>query len=264
VADPTVALEHVTSNDGTRIAYRQAGEGPPLVLVHGTTSAHWTFRFLIPLLADRFAVYAIDRRGRGDSDDHPDYAIEREFEDVAALVDSIEEQASVFGHSYGATVSLGAALVARNLRKLVLYEPAPGYQSVAGDAIERIDELVARDECEEAIVQAFHAFGLTADEIDQIRASPTWPARVAAAHTVTREVRAEEAYRLDPERFRDLAAPTLLLLGEVSPGWAREGTARIRAVLPDARVTILPGQGHAAIMTAPELVAENVARFLME
>jgi len=81
---------------------------------------------------------------------------------------------------------------------------------------------------------------------------------------VTREIRAEEAYRLDPERFRDLAAPVLLLLGEESPDWAREGTERIRAILPDARVAILRGQGHMAIMTAPELVADEVARFLSD
>ena len=105
---------------------------------------------------------------------------------------------------------------------------------------------------------------MTPAELEQLRASPTWSARVAAAHTVAREIRAEEAYRVDPERFRDLAAPTLLLLGEESPDWAREGTERIRAILPDARVAILRGQGHMAIMTAPELVADEVARFLSE
>ena len=98
--------------------------------------------------------------------------------------------------------------------------------------------------------------------MEQLRAAPTWPVRVAAAHTVAREVRAEEAYVLEPERFRDVAAPALLLLGGESPGWAREGTERIREALPDARVAVLPGEGHAAIMTAPELVADEVTRFL--
>ena len=107
-------------------------------------------------------------------------------------------------------------------------------------------------------------FGLTPDKVELIRASPTWAARAAAAHTVAREIRAEEAYRVDPARFRGLAAPALLLLGEESPAWAREGTERIRAALPDARVSLLRGQGHAAIMTAPALVADEVARFLQE
>lgn len=84
---------------------------------------------------------------------------------------------------------------------------------------------------------------------------------MAAAHTVAREIRAEEAYRVDPEHFRKLVTPTLLLLGEESPDWAHEGTERIRAALPDARVSVLQGQGHVAIMTAPELVADEVACF---
>jgi pimeloyl-ACP methyl ester carboxylesterase len=226
VADATAVLEYVTSNDGTRIAYRRSGEGPPLVLVHGTTSAHWSFRLLLPTLVDRFAVYAVDRRGRGESGDRGDYAIEREFEDVAAIVDSIEEPASLFGHSYGATVALGAALVAHNLHRLVLYEPAPGISGVPSADLERIENLVARDEREEAVVHAFRVFGLTPEELEQMRASPTWSTRIAAAHTVAREVRAEEAYRVEPELFRDLATPALLLLGEIATRRANGRAAR--------------------------------------
>ncbi|HEX2044899.1 MAG TPA: alpha/beta hydrolase, partial [Gaiellaceae bacterium] len=246
MAEAAAVAGHVGSPDGTRIGYRRSGAGPPLVLVHGATSAHWSFRFVVPILVERFTVYAIDRRGRGDSGDRTDHAIEHEFQDVAAIVDSIGEPASLFGHSYGATVALGGALEARNLHKLILYEPAPGFSAVANDDIERIEELIAREEREQAVLHAFHVFGLTAEELEQLRASPTWPARVAAAHTLVREIRAEEAYRVHPERFRNLAAPTLLLLGDESPEWAREGTERVRAVLQDARVAILPGQGHAA------------------
>lgn len=264
MADATAVLEQVRSSDGTRIGYRRSGEGPPLVLVHGTTSAHWSFRFVVPSLADRFTVYAIDRRGRGESGDADGYQIDREFEDVAAVVDSIHEPASVFGHSYGATVALGAALVARNLHKLVLYEPAPGISGVSSEELERIEDLVARGEREEAVVHALRVFGLTPEEVEQVQDSPLWPARVDTAQTVAREVRAEEAYRVEPERLRNLPIPTLLLLGEASPDWAREGTERIRDALPHARVAILRGQGHAAIMTAPDLVVDEVARFLGE
>ena len=260
MAEAGAVLEHVTSRDGTRIAYRRSGEGPPLVLVHGTTGAHWSFRFLVPMLVDRFNLYAVDRRGRGESGDRADYAIEREFEDVAAVLDSIDEPANLFGHSYGATTALGAALVTRDLHRLVLYEPAPGISQVPSEEVERIEDLVAREERDEALVHAFRVFGLAPDEIEQLRASPTWSARLDAAHTVAREIRAEEA--VDPERFRDLAAPVLLLLGEESPGWAHEGTERIHAMLFDARVAILRGQGHAATLTAPELVAAEIVRFL--
>jgi pimeloyl-ACP methyl ester carboxylesterase len=133
VADAAAVLRHVSSTDGTRIGYRRSGEGPPLVLVHGATGAHWSFRFLVPTLVDRFTVYAVDRRGRDESGDRAEYAIEREFEDVAAVVDSIDEPASLLGHSYGATVALGAALVARNLHRLVLYEPTPGMSVVPSE-----------------------------------------------------------------------------------------------------------------------------------
>jgi pimeloyl-ACP methyl ester carboxylesterase len=163
-----------------------------------------------------------------------------------------------------ATVALGAALVARNLHKLIVYEPAPGISGVPSEDVERIEDLVARDERDEALVHAFRVFGLTPEELEQMRASPTWSERLAAAHTVACEIRAEEAYRVDPERFRNLATPALLILGEESPDWAHEGTERIRAALPNARVSILSGQGHVAIMTAPELVADEVARFLSE
>ena len=264
MAEATAVLEHVTSSDGTRIGYRRSGEGPPLVLAHGATSAHWSFRFVVPLLADRFSVHAVDRRGRGDSGDQAEYAIEREFEDLAAVVDSIHEPANLFGHSYGATAALGAALVARNLQKLILYEASPGFTVVARDDVARIDELVARDEREEALVHAFRSLGLTPDEVEQLRDSPTWSARVAAAHTLAREIRAEEAYRVDGERFRALAVPALLLLGDESPSWAEEGTERIRAALPNARVAVLRGQGHMANVTAPELLADEIARFLNE
>lgn len=264
MAETGAVVGHVTSTDEVRIGYHRSGAGPPLVLVHGTTSAHWTFRLLVPALVDRFTVYALDRRGRGQSEDRPDYAIEREFDDIATVVDSIEAPTSVFGHSYGATVALGAAPVARNLHKLVLYEPAAGIAAVPGEELERIEELVARGEREEALVQALQVFGLASDEIEQMRAAPTWSARVEAAHTIAREIRAEEAYRVDRERFREVAAPALLLLGEKSPDWAREGTELVRAALPDARVSILHGQAHVATMTAPELVADEIARFVSE
>ena len=255
-------VEHVTSRDGTRIGFHRSGEGPSLVLLHGATGAHWSFRYILPLLVERFTLYAVDRRGRGESGDATDYAIEREFEDVAAIVDLLGEPANVFGHSYGATVALGALLATSNIDRLVVYEASPGISVVPHEYLERIEKLVEGGEREEALVYALGLFGLTSDEVEQLRGAPTWPVRVGAAHTVAREVRAEESYELDADRFRDVAAPALLLLGGDSPDWAREGTQRIRDALPDARIAVLPGQGHAAIMTAPELVADEVTRFL--
>ena len=256
------AVGHVTSRDGTRIGFHRSGEGPPLVLLHGATGAHWSFRYILPSLVGRFTLYAVDRRGRGESGDADGYTIEREFEDVAAIVESLDEPADVFGHSYGATVALGAAPVTPGISKLVLYEGSPGISVVPDEHLDRIEELVERGEREEALVYALGLFGLTPEEVEQLRGAPSWPVRVSAAHTVAREVRAEQDYRLDPHGLASVAAPVLLLLGGESPGWAREATEQIRAALPVARVAVLPGEGHAAIMTAPELVAEEVVRFL--
>jgi len=234
------------------------------VLRHGATGAQWSFRYILPSLVERFTLYTVDRRGRGESGDAADYAIEREFEDVAAVVESLDEPANIFGHSYGATVALGAAPVTPGLRRLVLYEGSPGISVVPDEHLDRIEELVERGEREEALVYALGLFGLTPEEVEQLRGAPTWPVRVSAAHTVAREVRAEAAYRPDPELLAGVTAPVLLLLGSESPDWAREGTEQIRDALPDARIAVLPGEGHAAIMTAPELVAEEVTRFLAE
>jgi pimeloyl-ACP methyl ester carboxylesterase len=116
-------VETITSKDGTQIAYRRSGEGPPLVLVHGAAADHGRWSPVLPALEERFTVYAIDRRGRGGSGDADGYAIEREFEDVASVVDSIGDPVNLLGHSYGALCSLEVALLTRNVRKLVLYEP---------------------------------------------------------------------------------------------------------------------------------------------
>ena len=264
MGDDAPTVGHVISRDGTRIGFRRSGEGPPLVLLHGATGAHWSFRYILPSLADRFTLYAVDRRGRGESGDAAAYAIEREVEDVTAIVESLDEPANVFGHSYGATVALGAALVTPGIRKLVLYEGSPGISVVPDEHLDRMEELVERGEPGEALVYALGLFGLTPEEVEQLREAPTWPVRVSAAHTVPREVRAEQDYRLDPQGLAGVTAPALLLLGGESPDWAREGTEQISDALPDARIAVLPGEGHAAIMTAPELVAGEVRRFLAE
>lgn len=258
-------MERVASRDGTPIAYGRSGAGRPLVLVHGTSVERFSFRFIEPLLSDRFTLYAVDRRGRGESGDSTNgYAIEQEFADIAAVVDSLAEPADLFGHSYGATVALGAALLARNLRRLILYEPAPGVPSVDPDLMARLDALLADGQREELLSVFLTEVGLDPDALEQLRTSPIWEPRVAAAHTIPRELRAEESYRPDPNAFASLAVPALLLLGSESPQWAKKGTEVVQAVLPDSRVAALQGEGHIALMTAPELVTEEIARFLGE
>src|SRR5437667_5494724 len=107
-------MRTIASNDGTSIAFTRGGTGRPLVLVHGTTADHTRWMPLLPELEARFTVYAVDRRGRGGSGDAEDYSIEREFDDVAAVVDAIAEPVFLLGHSYGAVCALEASLRTRN------------------------------------------------------------------------------------------------------------------------------------------------------
>jgi pimeloyl-ACP methyl ester carboxylesterase len=113
----------VISSDGTHTGYWRTGEGPPLVLVHGTSADHTRWDPVLPALEEHFTVYAVDRRGRGESGDAAEYPLEREVEDVVAVVDSIGAPASLLGHSYGAICSLEASRLSARVRRFVLYEP---------------------------------------------------------------------------------------------------------------------------------------------
>ena len=252
----------VISQDGTEIACRVSGRGPALVLVHGTTGSDFSWRFVEPLLAERFTLYLMQRRGRGQSGDAPAYSLAREAEDVGALVDSIGGPVDVFGHSFGAACALEAALVTRNLRSLVLYEPGIEVPYAPG-SIEEQERLAAEGRYEELIEFVMAGEGvLTPEELTAFKTSPSWPARVELAWTIPRESREESRYTVSPDRFAGVVAPTLLLLGSESGDMFREGVEEVRAALPDARLAMLDGQGHAATLTAPDLVADVVSDFL--
>lgn len=255
-------METITSHDGTSIAYHRLGESPLLVLVHGLGSVNPVAWPATSLLAEHFTVIAPDRRGRRASGDGPDYALEREFEDIASLVDSFEEPASLLGHSWGGALALEAALLTHHLERLILYEPGiePPEGVPAGfDA--RLQALLDSGEHEQVMITLFGA-GLDPEDLQVLRSSPSWPDRVASAPTVPREVRAGIDYRFDPKRFKDLLTPTLLLLGESSPELSHKLKDRVHAALPESQVVVLPEQQHLAMYTAPELFLKEVLAFL--
>lgn len=258
----TATILHTESPDGTRIAHHVSGEGPPLVLVHGTTADHTRWAPVLPALERHFTVHALDRRGRGASGDGPAYALEREVEDVAAAVDGIGGPVDLVGHSFGAAVGLEAALLTRNVRRLVLYEGGakrPG-QSFAGLFARLASLLEAGDR--EGVVLGLMGEAVRPEEIEVLRSLPAWTARIAAAHTVPREIAAHDGYVFDPARFAHLAVPTLLLLGGESPEPEHEAARDIAAALRDATIAVMPGQGHAAMDTGTEVFTTEVLRFL--
>jgi pimeloyl-ACP methyl ester carboxylesterase len=251
----------VTSDDGTTIAGTVSGQGPPIVLVHGTSGSDFSWVRVRPYVEARLTVYTMQRRGRGRSGDAPAYSLAREAEDVAAVVDSVGEPVTLVGHSFGGNCCLEASLLTTGVRRLVLYEPAVALP-VDEELFGRIDALVASGS-REAAVETFlsEVAGLSADEITMVRSSPTWKERVDAAHTLGREERAGAAQAITPKRFAAMAVPTLLLTGSESEPEYRRSIDRLASLLRDCTIHVLEGQGHAANMTAPGLLAAELISF---
>lgn len=257
---------YATSPDGTRIGFEWSGDGPALLLIHGTSADRTRWDLVRPHFEQHFRVYALDRRGRGLSGDVPSYAMEREYEDAAAVIEALPRPVDVFGHSFGALVALEACLLTDRVRRLVLYEPLvrtaepfylPGHR-------EHLERLIAGGDPEAALIAFLRdSVGMSGDQIEAARAAPSWAGRVAAAHTIPREF-ADGDYVVERARLERVSVPTLLLSGSESDPALRESTALVAAALPDSRVQMLAGQGHVATITAPELLASVVTAFLRE
>jgi pimeloyl-ACP methyl ester carboxylesterase len=259
----------VPSADGTPIAVFSSGTGPPLVLVHGAAADHTTFRVVGPMLSDRFRFHAMDRRGRGASGDAAEYAVDREFEDVAAVAAAVSEDgpAHVVGHSFGGRVALGAALIAPSaIRRVVSYEGAPpaGERGYQPDGLpDRLRGIFA-DRGPEALLETFLAevVGMTAADLDAYRANPVWPARVAAAHTIVRELEAEVSPAAGLDVLGTVRQPVLQILGGDSLPAFREATEALDARLANGRVVVIDGARHAAHHTHAERFVAEVGSFL--
>jgi pimeloyl-ACP methyl ester carboxylesterase len=253
----------VVSADGTPIAVWVEGEGVPLVLFHGAMSDHTTYRPLVSELRDGVATFAVDRRGRGASGDSPAYAIEREFDDVAAVVDAVAEQVggrpvAMWGHSYGADVAMGGCALTDRASHLLLYEPGLGMSYPPG-SVEKVEACLAAGDREGAIEAVLRdVVEMTDDEVAMLHASPAWALRVAAAHTVPRELSGESGWVYRPGQFDAIGAHALVLSGSESPAEQQEATRRAAAAIPNARVHVLEGHGHAAHQTDPAAVAAVV------
>ncbi len=269
------------SMDGTSIAWfretppeggRPVPSSPgraPLILVHGTTADHTTFRVFGPRMATSRPVFSIDRRGRGGSGDTLPYEIEREFEDVAAVAEALDgaggRGVDVLGHSYGGRVAMGAGLLTRRIRRIVSYEGAvaPGVGERIPGMTDRLDALLAEDRRGE-LLETFllDVVDMTPDEWEAFRTSPTFPLRVAAAHTVARELRAGSSAQTALERYAAVAQPVLQVLGSESPSFFREGADALARRLGHGRPVVIDGARHAAHHTHPAELEAVVGAFL--
>ena len=260
-------IETVKSKDGTAIAYQRRGNGPPLVMVHGTTVDHSRWGGVVAKLAEHFCLYMVDRRGRGKSGDGPAYAIEREFEDVVAVLEATETPAYLLGHSYGAICSLEAARLTTRVAKMVLYEPplplAGQGLIFATDLRQRLDQLLAVGE-RAAVVETFlrEVIRMSEHDLERLRHSSSWPVRLQAAHTIPREVGVASTYQFNVGAFAHVQVPTLFLVGSRSPSYMHAATALASSAVAGCQVESLDRQGHAAMSTGPRVFLEKVLPFL--
>jgi pimeloyl-ACP methyl ester carboxylesterase len=256
----------VTSTDATTIAFDQFGAGAPIITAAGAFNDRSTTDPLARALAPQFMVVNYDRRGRGDSGDAPQYAVEREIEDLEALIAAVGGAAAVFGYSSGATLALRAAAAGLAITELALYEPPfvvdESRPRPPADLNQELAKLISADRRGDA-VELFmtEAVGVSAETVAPMRGAPFWSAFEAVAHTLLYD----DAIMGDTTSGAPLPAgrgavniPTLVVDGGASPAWARNAVAALEDVLPDAQRRTLEGQTH---QVDPEMLAPVLGEF---
>lgn len=253
-------MRTVTSKDGTPIAFDQSGHGPALILVGAAFVARRDEASLAAALAPWFSVFAYDRRGRGDSGDTPPYAVEREVEDIEALIDEAGGSASLFGHSSGAVLALEAARqLPAKVTKLALYEPPfivdDSRPPTPEDFGPHLAELVAAGRRDAAVEYWMTiVVGAPAEGIAQMRQSPMWPGLESVAHTLPYDIAIMgDTQSSNPSalaKWTTVTVPTLVMDGTLFNGSAeghafmRSGADALADVLPNAQRRTLDGQDH--------------------
>jgi pimeloyl-ACP methyl ester carboxylesterase len=252
----------VTSPDGSVIGYATLGDGPPMVLVHGTGADHTRWAAVRDRLARRYRLHLVDRRGRGLSTaEAAAYDIRREGEDIAAVAEAAGGDVYLVAHSYGALCALHAVQVTDAVTRLVAYEPPrpePGGFVIGPGPLGRL--LAATDP--ERILEIFlqEALRLTPADIDAMRRTPVWPARVAAAPTIPRELEVVEGMVFD-EWLGGIGVPVRLFAGTESPDYLKLAAEAVAARIPGADLVPMVGQAHQAMDFDPDQFVEAVFGF---
>ncbi|GGS87689.1 alpha/beta fold hydrolase [Nonomuraea spiralis] len=257
----------VTSADGTVLAFDSCGAGPAVVLVNGAFGdrAHPTLAGVAAALSPWFTVVNYDRRGRGGSGDTLPYAVEREVEDLAAVIGAAGGTAMVFGGSSGAALALEAAASGLGITRLAVWEPPYHVDDSApplpDDFAERLAALVDAGEWEEAVERFMVAAAqVPVEAVAAMRADPSWSYLKGVARTLAYEAAVlGPGNRLPGARLAAITRPVLVLSGERSPGWMAAAALAVAAAVPGARHRVLEEQAHA--VTAEALVPELLEFF---
>ena len=270
-------MKTVISADGTPIAYDRAGSGDPLILVGGMFSYR---RFpaqvkLAELLAPRFTVYGYDRRGRGDSGDTAPYAVDREIEDLAALIDVAGGYAHVWGLSSGGILALQAAAAGLPIQRLAIQEPPlvvdPADRRPPADMRQRVSELIDAGQRGEAVRYVMvDGMGAPSFVPGLLHLMPgVWKRLTAVAHTLPYDTQLVDGFQsghpLPSGQWAEVTVPAVVMCGtekETPPG-LRHAAAAVAAALPDGKLVERRGLGHSKKLT-PNAIAAALTEFLTE
>lgn len=261
-------MRTVRSKDGTTIAFERSGTGPALILVGGmfeqrAMDSETARLAAFPLLSEHFSVFHYDRRGRGDSTDTQPYAVEREIEDIEALIDLAGGEVFVFGISSGAALAFEAALaLGGKVKKLALYEAPYNDDADARRAWrqfrKQLDELLAAGRHGDAVALFIMLTGASADQIEGIRQHPMWPMWEAIAPTIAYDAAAVgEDASVPAERAANLSVPALIMDGSETYPFMHASAVALANAMPHAQHRTLEGQTH-------EVAAEAIAPVLVE
>jgi pimeloyl-ACP methyl ester carboxylesterase len=244
--------EFAKSEDGTSIAYDASGTGPALVITGGAFNTRWSPGPLVGLLAPHFTVYTWDRRGRGDSGNTLPYAVEREVDDLTAVIAAAGGSALAYGHSSGAILTLEAAMRGTDLSRLAIYEPP----YVPGNVAAMAGVQLALDAGDPALAALSFVKGTGAENTDGLTQSPWWSGMVALAPTLPYDLALTGDGVAPTERLSDIRVPVLVMDGGNSPAWAANAAMSIEAAVAHGARRTIPNQDHnvAAESLAPVLV----------
>ena len=241
-------METVTSSDGTTIALDRLGDGPAVILVCGASTDRSANTRLGALLARHFTVFNFDRRGRGDSGDTAPYAVEREVEDIGALIDEAGGSAFAYGTSSGAALALEAAASGLAITRLALWEPPfvlDESRRPPADTARTYTEMVSAGRRGDTVEYFMtKVVGLPPEFVAEARNAPFWQAQEALAHTLAYDATIMGDYSLPVERAAAVATQTLVMAGGASFPFMRETAQTLADVIPAGQLRVLEGQEH--------------------
>jgi len=250
------------SRDGTSLAYQRTGDGPVVILVSGAMSTGATLAPLAVALSGRFSVICYDRRGRGESGDTKPYAVAREVEDLAALIDTAGGEASLYGVSSGGALVLEAAASGLPIRRAAVYEvPFAVYEGGAkerAEYTEHLTEALEQDRRGDAVELFLRLTGLAEEMIQGARNSPMWAGMESIAPSLAYDDAVMGDGLVPRERLAAIDVPLLSVAGDASPAWLREAAREVAETAPQGSYRSLEGQTH---MVDPNVLAPVLAEF---